>query len=138
MASSKKQQPPKVTLDRARLWVDRTALAWGLWQFTCHAYESAYPVGFAWANLWGAGQAKVTSADIRWIETLPRFRHNGVASAILVGIFDFPVDLCRTTNGSADGGLPWLKAMGFVLDQEAGVWRLANRDFLAIHKGPQT
>jgi GNAT superfamily N-acetyltransferase len=75
--------------------------------------------------------------QINWVYTLPQFRRQGVMTALLASMAlayrDQDLRFFRTASGSAEGGLDWLKSLGFKQDGTVGDYLLQiDADLLSL------
>lgn len=104
-------------------WCTSTTIGFGITLYAYFVREAATPAGFVWGIGHAAGQGRKSRFEVLGSFVCEWARRQGVRTAINKAIGEH-YDVITTQNGSADGGLAFLRASGYVLDPVSGVWAL--------------
>ena len=111
-----------------RVWIDQSAVGFGVTALTAFAREIPCPVGVMWVTINGPGNAGKRRAEILDVWVSQPFRRQGIAGKMLDYLIKtVQCDVVITQNGSKTGGEAWLLAAGFTLDRRLGLWSLTAR-----------
>ena len=109
-------------------WVTWETVGFGITGFFCFCREYSAPVGVVWTACSGCDARPRTRVEVIDSHVIQWARRQGVRSRINEAIFaEYGADVIMTHEGTAKGGLAFLKHWRYQRDGVSGTWALSKR-----------